>query len=109
MRSRSRRAICVQLLGSRRQGSTPYRHYEPVFSLSSCLVHPNRLLLLQAYDQRLDLEGKLTGLPIRPARTIAQRFKTAVVVAIDKLVARLSRDAVLGTAPPSSHRPAVWR
>jgi len=60
---------------------------------------PVRFVLLQAHDQRLDLEGKLVGLPIRPARAIRQSLKATVVVAVNKLVAGLARDAELPAQP----------
>jgi hypothetical protein len=54
---------------------------------------PVRALLLAAYDQRLDLNGELVGMPVRSPRAIGQPFQTATVIAFEDLVAGLPRDA----------------
>jgi len=65
---------------------------EPGQSFPDLRGSPTRLVLLQAYDQRLDLDGQLVGVPVRPPRTIGQSLKTDIVVAIEDLVAGLARD-----------------
>jgi len=58
---------------------------------------PSSACLLQAHDQRLDLDGQLIGLPIRTAGAVGQPLQTAAVVAIEDLVTGLARDAELTT------------
>jgi len=56
---------------------------------------PGGPILLQADDQRFDLKGQLIGVAVGPARSICQGLKTAIVVALEDLVAGLARDAEL--------------
>src|SRR5438309_416223 len=63
---------------------------------------PGRLLLLQAHDQRLNLKGKLVGLTVGSPGPVCQRFETAVVVTIKKLV------TVLREMPNSRHASAIF-
>src|SRR5262249_23296657 len=59
------------------------------------LAPPSWPILLGARDQHLDLNRKLVSVPARPARSISQRFRAAVVVAAENLVAGLAGDAEL--------------
>jgi hypothetical protein len=58
------------------------------------------VLLLQLYDQLLDLEGQPVRLPVRPARAIRESFKSTVFVSGEDLVAGLTGDIEL----PAQHR-----
>src|SRR5215472_4971708 len=59
------------------------------------LAPPSWPILLGARDQHLDLNRKLVSVPVRPARSISQRFRAAVVAAAESLVAGLAGDAEL--------------
>jgi hypothetical protein len=56
---------------------------------------PAWMLLLQLHDQRLDLKRQLIGVPMRPTRSIIESIDTAVLVALEELVAGLARDIEL--------------
>jgi hypothetical protein len=56
---------------------------------------PTRLVLLEAHDLRLDLEGELVGVAVGPARAIGEAVQADLVIAGEDLVAGLARDAEL--------------
>ena len=56
---------------------------------------PARLILLQAHDPRLDLEGQLIGVAVGPARAVGEPCEANLVVAREDLVAGLAGDAEL--------------
>ena len=56
---------------------------------------PTRLVLLQAHDQRLDLDRQLVGMAIGPARAVGKPFQARRVVTCEDFVAGLARDAEL--------------
>jgi hypothetical protein len=60
---------------------------------------PARLVLLQAHDLRLDLEGQLIGMAVWPARAVGEPFDTDLIVASGDLVAGLTRYAELTAQP----------
>jgi hypothetical protein len=68
---------------------------EPDHPLPDLRRAPAWLVLLQARDQRLDLERQLIGVAIRPPRAVGQPFQADLVVAGEDLVAGLARDAEL--------------
>jgi len=60
---------------------------------------PARLVLLDAHDQRLDLDRELIGMAIRPARAVGEPFQACRVIACENLVAGLAGDAELTAQP----------
>src|SRR5262249_13643488 len=56
---------------------------------------PTRLVVLEAHDLRLALEGQLVGLAGGAAGAVGEPVKTDLVVTADDLVAGLARDAEL--------------
>src|SRR6478672_10953001 len=72
---------------------------EPRQSFPDLRSAPTRLVLLQSDDLRLDLEGQLIGVAIRPARAVSEPVKADLVVAGEDLVASLPRDAELPAQP----------
>ena len=56
---------------------------------------PARSLALEGYDQLLDRERQLVGMPVRPATAINQSVQSAVLVPLEDLVAGLARDSEL--------------
>jgi hypothetical protein len=56
---------------------------------------PARLVLLDAHDQRLDLDRELIGMAIGPARAVGEPFQAGRVIAGEDLVAGLAGDAEL--------------
>src|SRR6266567_235800 len=66
---------------------------------------PMRLLPLQGDDETLDLGRQRVGIAHRTARAVRQRFNPAILVALEDLVARLSRYAEL--AANLRHRLAI--
>ena len=64
-------------------------------ALSDLRRAPARILLLEPYDQRLDLHRELIGMPIRPPASIRETIQAAVLVAGVDLVAGLAGNAKL--------------
>ena len=58
---------------------------------------PSRVVTLELQDRALDLERELIGMPIRSTRAVFKAFKTAVLVAIEDLVPRDTRNAEFTT------------
>src|SRR5207302_4669152 len=56
---------------------------------------PARSLALELNDQLLDLEWQPVGVPVRPPTAIGESVETAILVALEDLVADLARDIEL--------------
>src|SRR5579864_2758817 len=76
-----------------------YVRIKPGQSFPDLRGSPTRLVLLDAHDQRLDLDRELIGMAIGPARAVSEPFQACRVVACEDLVAGLAGDAELPAQP----------
>ena len=72
-----------------------YIRVEPGELLPDLGRAPARLVLFEAHDLRLDLDGQLVGMAVGPARAVGQPVQANRVVAGEDLVAGLAGDAEL--------------
>ena len=68
---------------------------QPAQLLADLRRTPGRVLAPEPDDERLDLQGQLVGMPLRPAAAVGQANDAAVLVALVDLVAGVARDIEL--------------
>lgn len=72
---------------------------EAAQALSDLRRAPARIVLFDPDDQAFDLERELVGVAVGPPRPVGEAFKASVSIAIEDLVAGLSRDSELPAEP----------